>query len=205
MVCKCCWGFTQDAAALLDTVQFTNQCASPEDVCDGNVELWDVRSLQHVELEPLRILAQSREDRLRKQGGKVERIRPTGWDIWKAESAIRGSTSFASPPLFRRLNGSFCSLSQTWHQCVACAGSEAEKACLFGCTDGRRSRDPMQRYVLVRNGTGMYGNSFPLTEDHGNLSAMPVAPFAGDVLALARRWSYAWGVLLGSVQPDIPS
>lgn len=194
------------AAALLDTVQFTNQCASP--VCDGNVEIWDVRSLQHVELEPLRALAQRREARLRSmRPGRVEQPRLPSWglELRTARSAIREDASFASPPIFRRLNGSLCSLSRTWHQCVACARSESEEACFFKCTDlGRRSRDPSQRYVLAQNGSGTYGHHFPTIEDHAFLSSLPLAPFAADVLPLALRWSWAWGVLLGSVPPDPP-
>ena len=177
----------------LDTVQFTNQCAE----CDGNVEVWDVRSLQHVDLAPLQEYARRREWRMLHQNN----MRVSEGDRHRASTAIRNSSSFASPSLFRRLNGSLCPLSKTWHQCVACAESETEQNCKFGCFDARPSRPMEQRWTLIPNPPGFYGGAWPDPADE-NIWHMPVAPYLADVLKLAYRWIWAWGVLIGSVPTD---
>lgn len=177
----------------LDTVQFTNQCAE----CDGNVEVWDVRSLQHVDLEPLQENARRREWRIRHHSN----LTVSEGDRRRAFAAIQKRSSFASPPLFRRLDESLCSLSKTWHQCAACANSETEQACKFGCFDARKSRPVEQRLTLIPNAPGLYGGTWPEPADE-NIWNMPVAPHFADVLKLAFRWIWAWGVLIGSVPTD---
>ena len=160
----------QDHELIIDTIQFTNQCARMGDDCEGNVEIWDVRSLRYANLTSLRQVSMVREVRTLK-ARLTDDVRPSERERIQALRAVsRGRASFASPPIFRWLNGSVCTLSPSWYQCVACAGSKTEDACRFACSDGRPGKDPSQRYQFIPNATGMYGGNFPAVEDKGFLA-----------------------------------
>ena len=58
-----------------------------------------------------------------------------------------------------------------------------------------------QRWTLIPTPPGFYGGAWPDPADE-NIWHMPVAPYLADVLKLAYRWSWAWGVLIGSVPTD---
>lgn len=193
----------QDHELIIDTIQFTNQCARMGDDCEGNVEIWDVRSLRYASLTSLRQVSMVREVRTRK-ARLTDDIRPSERERMQALRAVsRGRGSYASPPIFRWLNGSVCTLSPSWYQCVACAGSKTEEACRFACSDGRPWKDPSQRYQFIPNATGMYGGNFPAVEDKEFLAKAPVQPFEADVLGiLTLRWVWGWGLVLGSVPHD---
>ena len=146
----------QDHELIIDTIQFTNQCARMGDDCEGNVEIWDVRSLRYANLTSLRQVSMVREVRTRK-ARLTDDVRPSERERIQALRAVsRGRASFASPPIFRWLNGSVCTLSPSWYQCVACAGSKTEDACRFARSDGRPGWDPSQRYQFIPNATGMW-------------------------------------------------
>lgn len=93
---------------MLDTIQFSNQCDRGREsmpMCDGYVEIWDVRSLQDVG-----DMSSGRYDWLHAPEPPADRKAPYAY-----------------------LNGSTCALAPGWPQCLACSESESELACSFKC------------------------------------------------------------------------
>ena len=139
----------EGSSAVLDTVQFSNRCADGEDGCDGNVEVWDVRSLQEVNLTlareeaerndaVLELVAQHRragadeksvDAMLTKHQNRFEALRQL-----KMHRVKKALTSSKRPEHYRYLNGSACSLTSSWFHCFACAGAESESSCGFKCS-----------------------------------------------------------------------
>lgn len=90
----------------LDTIQFSNRCEKGSEsmpMCDGYVEIWDVRSLQ--------------------PGAQV-----TGDDWVHAPDPPAGRMV-----PYATLDGSSCALAPGWPQCLACSESESARACAFKC------------------------------------------------------------------------
>lgn len=169
-------------AAAIDTIQFTNQCEVPNCFMgdDGNVEIWDLRSVQAIstDMDKWRAVANLKESGSQLSHTQLAQLRATA--LHDAEALP------TSPPVFRRLNGSECGLSRGWPRCIACGESHSERNCMFKCTksgllaidDGELIRDGMEKpdYVwFLRN-------------------RFNVSPVSYSTL-----WRHYWGPLVGSV------
>lgn len=186
----------------LDTIQFLNQCAEGTEHCefsDGNVEVWDVRSLRLLDHENASAFSIDAQANYRSAGGRE----PKSVSASIRGAARRFSGSLARQPrLFGRLDGSACALSPSWFRCIACADSLSELACLFRC---RCSVAPLHecmrspsKFVVV-NDTGEAVIALPDAKDAPWFSALPRD---ANPLALATLWRVSWGPLVGSVPPS---
>jgi hypothetical protein len=207
------------SGSVLDTIQFTNSCADPLDsTCiAGNIELWDVRSLQGVDISVFRAQADVREARWISDSSltpsQTKRQHGIHWhqdgplrDAARSEAERKWRGRDLSGSLFRWNNGSHCRLSTTWNYCLACAGSELELGCAFKCQSKGWARPRERIYAYAPMPTGAralandtvpsYGGPYKDHKDHEWFTRI-----GGDVspLSLSTLWSYAWGPLVGNV------
>ena len=179
------------ADRMVDTVQMVNACERESHDCDndGNVEIWDVRSLHGANMSALRAHADAKEHLLARHPMYAGRSRQD--PIIRMSAREDAQRLPKDPPLFGNLDGSRCKLTPRWFTCLACASSRSELACAFKCSlVGRRT------FVLAPT-----VDSF----DYGpRLDRNDSAFFASlgqrvSVLSLATLWRLFWGPLVGSV------
>ena len=182
----------QGTDSTLDTIQIVNRCISRvRGTCDeasyaaSDIEIWDLRVMQQIaNVTALRDQAKARE---------------SGRESVAASSAIRGAARRGalglpkSPRLFRQLDGSDCSLSADWFQCLACNRSASEQSCAFKCHLVARGQYEYRPYA---EGTSEYGGRFPSGRDLVSLQSLGCD---ANPLSMVSLWKVSWGPLLGSV------
>ena len=205
-----------DEDVALDTIQFANLCdtgSSAAPGCDGNVEIWDVRTLRGLNLTEVRRRAQLSEDYLVSLAAANsmearERLRRGYQD--RCARQVRADQEEAErmptrPALHARLGGTRCNLSASWTSCLACADSASQLSCDFKCHLAAKERGARQTFR--RPLSPPHPRNWTLTRDptYGGLLSPIVGHWlqnlggGANALSLARTWAFGWMPLLGAV------